>query len=68
MNELQRETATETGLDPGPSRLDMEMLLSRNLNSGRKPFGTQIFGRYARVEKALVNAIAESYLQGVSIR
>ena len=33
-----------------------------------KPFETQIFGRYARVEKALVNAIAESYLQGVSTR
>ena len=31
-----------------------------------KPFETQIFGKYARVEKALVNAIAESYLQGVS--
>mgnify|MGYP000843569212 CR=1 FL=1 len=31
-----------------------------------KSFKTQIFGKYARVEKALVNAIAESYLQGVS--
>ena len=29
-----------------------------------KPFETQIFGRYARVEKALVNVIAESYLRG----
>ena len=27
------------------------------------PFETQFFGRYARVEKALGNAIAESYLQ-----
>ena len=34
----------------------------------KKPFETQVFGRYARVEKALVNAIAESYLQGVSTR
>jgi putative transposase len=33
-----------------------------------KPFETQVFGRYARVEKALVNAIAESYFQGVSTR
>lgn len=33
-----------------------------------KPFETQVFGRYARVEKAPVNAIAESYLQGVSTR
>ncbi|MDN7025656.1 IS256 family transposase [Methanoculleus sp. FWC-SCC1] len=32
------------------------------------PFETAVFGRYARVEKALVNAIAESYLQGVSTR
>ncbi|HHV34614.1 MAG TPA: hypothetical protein GXX59_03430 [Syntrophomonadaceae bacterium] len=27
------------------------------------PFERQVFGRYARVEKALVNAIAEFYLQ-----
>ena len=32
------------------------------------PFETGVFGRYARVEKALVNAIAKSYLQGVSTR
>jgi len=32
------------------------------------PFETQVFGRYSRVEKALVNAISESYLQGVSTR
>jgi len=32
------------------------------------PFETQVFGRYARVEKALVNAVVESYLQGVSTR
>jgi hypothetical protein len=32
------------------------------------PFETQVFGRYARVKKALVNSIAESYLQGVSTR
>lgn len=31
-------------------------------------FETQVFGRYARVEKALVNAVVESYLQGVSTR
>lgn len=33
-----------------------------------KSFETQVFGKYSRVEKALVNAIAESYLQGVSTR
>jgi transposase-like protein len=27
------------------------------------PFKTEVFGRYARVEKALVNAVVESYLQ-----
>ena len=32
------------------------------------PFETELFGKYARVEKALVNAIAESYLQGVSTK
>ena len=32
------------------------------------PFETQVFGRYTRVEKALVNAVVESYLQGVSTR
>ena len=33
-----------------------------------KPFETRVFDRYSRVETALVNAIAESYLQGVSTR
>ena len=32
------------------------------------PFETQVFDRYSRVEKALRNAIVESYLQGVSTR
>jgi len=32
------------------------------------PFETEVFGRYARGEKALVNAVVESYLQGVSTR
>ncbi|MDI6720602.1 MAG: transposase, partial [Methanomicrobiales archaeon] len=32
------------------------------------PFETQVFERYSRVEKALENAIIESYLQGVSTR
>ena len=32
------------------------------------PFEVQVFGWYARVEDALVNAIVESYLQGVSTR
>lgn len=31
-------------------------------------FETKIFDRYSRVEKALINAILESYLQGVSTR
>ena len=32
------------------------------------PFETKVFERYSRTEKALVNAIIESYLQGVSTR
>jgi len=32
------------------------------------PFKTQVFERYSQVEKALENAIIESYLQGVSTR
>ncbi len=32
------------------------------------PFETKVFDRYSRVEKALINAIIESYLQGVSTR
>lgn len=31
-------------------------------------FETKVFNRYSRVEKALVNAVIESYLQGVSTR
>jgi len=32
------------------------------------PFETEVFDRYSRVEKALINAVIESYLQGVSTR
>ena len=32
------------------------------------PFETKVFNRYLRVEKALINAVLESYLQGVSTR
>jgi len=32
------------------------------------PFQTKVFERYSRTEKALKNAILESYLQGVSTR
>jgi transposase-like protein len=32
------------------------------------PFETQVIARYSRIEKALENAIVESYLQGVSTR
>jgi putative transposase len=32
------------------------------------PFETELFGKYARVDKALVNAISESCLQRVSTR
>jgi len=32
------------------------------------PFETRIFDKYSRIEKALINAIAESYIQGVSTR
>jgi transposase-like protein len=31
-------------------------------------FETKVFDRYSRVEKALINAVIESYLQGVSTR
>ncbi len=33
-----------------------------------QPFTTVVFDRYSRIEKALVNAISESYIQGVSTR
>ena len=32
------------------------------------PFETQVFEKYSRVEKAILTAVAESYLQGVSTR
>ncbi|MDY9927877.1 IS256 family transposase [Methanosarcina sp.] len=32
------------------------------------PFETQIFEKYSRVEQAILSAVAESYLQGVSTR
>ncbi|WP_369425528.1 IS256 family transposase [Methanothrix sp.] len=32
------------------------------------PFETRVFERYSRVERALISAVAESYIQGVSTR
>jgi putative transposase len=32
------------------------------------PFETQVFDKYSRVEKAILTAVAESYLQGVFTR
>ncbi len=32
------------------------------------PFETEVFDKYSRVEKAILTAVAESYLQGVSTR
>ena len=32
------------------------------------PFETQVFEKYSRVEKAILSAVSESYLQGVSTR
>ncbi len=32
------------------------------------PFTTQVFEKYSQTEKAIVNAIVESYIQGVSTR
>ena len=43
--------------------LNLDKPLLRNI-----PFETQVFERYSRIEKALENAIIESYLQGVSTR
>jgi putative transposase len=34
----------------------------------KHPFETKVFDKYSRVEKALINAVLESYLQGVSTR
>jgi transposase-like protein len=32
------------------------------------PFGKSVFEKYSRVKKAILTAVAESYLQGVSTR
>ena len=46
----------------------MASSISRNRNFVKYPFETKVFDRYSRVEKALINAVIESYLQGVSTR
>ena len=57
-------TATRTDpLRPGAGRRS-----SRSPRSREFPFEAQVFGRYARVEEALVNVIVESYLQSVLTR
>jgi putative transposase len=43
--------------------LDLDKPLLRDIS-----FRTQVFEKYSRIEKALENAIIESYLQGVSTR
>jgi transposase-like protein len=54
-------------IGPNHSRPDSETSFSRNRNY-EIPFETKVFKRYSRSEKALVNAIIESYLQGVLTR
>jgi transposase-like protein len=44
-------------------RLDLEKPEFRD-----KPFKTVVFEKYSRIEKSLINAILESYIQGVSTR
>jgi putative transposase len=81
---MQREAAEQAGAGryerSGTRRTYRNGTRSRTLKSRygtlalNKPllrdiaFQTQVFERYSRVEKALENAIIESYLQGVSTR
>jgi putative transposase len=81
---MQREAAEQAGADryerSGSRRTYRNGTRSRTLKSRYGPlelnkpllrdipFQTQVFERYSRTEKALENAIIESYLQGVSTR
>lgn len=57
------ETVTERSLKTrvGEFRLEKPQFCEN-------PFEIKVFDRYSRLEKALINAIAESYLQRVSTR
>ena len=56
------------GTGPDPSRPDLETSVSRNRNYERSRLRQMSSNDIPGTEKALVNAIIESYLQGVSTR
>ena len=62
MNAPMRLPRIGTATKTDPSRIRYGETILRKPQFWEFPFETQVFGRYARVEKALVNAILESCL------
>ena len=60
--------AHRNGYRPRSLKTRFGELLLQKPQLRESPFETKVFERYSRTEKALVNAIIESYLQGVSTR
>ena len=61
-------TATRNGTKPRNIKTRFGDLTLIKPEFREQPFTTVVFDRYSRIEKALVNAISESYIQGVSTR
>ncbi len=60
--------ATRNGSKPRTLRTKLGELTLEKPEFREKSFETAIFEKYSRVEQALINAILESYIQGVSTR
>jgi len=64
MKEPLRGKHTETDRERELSKRDMEFLELLKPQLREFPFQAQVFESYSRVEKALQNAVVESYIQG----
>lgn len=60
--------ATRNGSKPRTLKTKLGELTLEKPEFREMPFETAVFERYSRVEQALINAILESYIQGVSTR
>jgi len=64
----ENRTAHRNGKRSRTLKTKLGDIILDNPDLREKPFETAIFDRYSRVERALENAIIESYIQGVSTR
>lgn len=64
----ENRKATRNGSKPRTLSTKLGKLILKKPEFREKSFETTVFEKYSRVEQALINAILESYIQGVSTR